>query len=272
MLAPLMLAELSGRRALVTGASGGLGPVIARALHGRGAYVVLSGRRADALEALREDLGERVEVEVADLADRSEVERMAGLSRNVDVLVANAALPASGLLEDFTAEQIDRALDVNLRAPIQMARVAAPEMVARGAGALVFVSSMSGKVSSAGQSLYSGTKFGLRGFAFALHEELRGTGVAVSTIFPGFVRGAGMFADTGLDAPRGTGTSSPEQVAEAVLRGIETGRAEIDVAPLNVRLGVRAGMAAPLVAAAVSRRLGAADVAAEIAARQREKR
>lgn len=267
-----MVSELAGRRALVTGASGGLGPVIARALHGRGAQVVISGRRTEALEALAAELAERVEVEPADLADPADLERLAELSRGLDVLVANAALPASGRLEEFTPDQMDRALDVNLRAPIRMARAAAPEMGARGSGALVFVSSLSGKMATAGQSLYSATKYGLRGFAFALHQELRDSGVGVTTVFPGFVRGAGMFADTGLDAPPGTGTSSPEQVAAAVLRGIETGRAEIDVAPLTVRLGIRAHAVAPSVVAAVSRRLGAAEVAARIAARQRDKR
>ncbi|MEX2195201.1 MAG: SDR family NAD(P)-dependent oxidoreductase [Thermoleophilaceae bacterium] len=267
-----MLSELTGRRALVTGASGGLGPVIARALHARGALVVLSGRRVDALEALAAELGENAEVEPADLSDRADLERMVELSKGLDVLVANAALPASGWLEEFSPEQIDRALDVNLRAPIRMARAAAPEMAARGGGSLVFVSSLSGKMATAGQSLYSATKYGLRGFAFGLHQELRDAGVGVTTVFPGFVSGAGMFADTGLDAPRGTGTSTPEQVAAAVLRGIETRRAEIDVAPLNVRLGVRAHALAPSMVAAISRRLGAADVAAQIAERQREKR
>lgn len=267
-----MLSELTGRRALVTGASGGLGPAIARALHARGALVVLSGRRADALEVLAAELGERVEVEPADLADPADLERMVELSKGLDVLVANAAVPASGRLEEFTPEQIDRALDVNLRAPIHMARAAAPEMLARGSGALVFISSLSGKVTTAGQSLYSATKFGLRGFAFSLHQELHGTGVAVSTVFPGFVSGAGMFADTGLDVPRMTGTRTPEQVARAVLRGIETGRAEIDVAPLNERLGARASGLSPTLVAAITRRLGATQVAAKIAERQREKR
>ena len=267
-----MLSELTGKGALVTGASGGLGPVIARALHAKGAHVVLSGRRRDALESLAAELGTNVEVEPADLADRADVERMAELSRGLDLLVANAALPASGRLEEFTPEQIDRALDVNLRAPVRMARAAAPEMVARGAGALVFVNSLSGKVTTAGQSVYAATKFGLRGFAFSLHQELHGTGVSVSTVFPGFVSGAGMFADTGLDVPRMTGTRTPEQVARAVLRGIETGRAEIDVAPLNERLGARASGLSPTLVAAITRRLGATQVAAEIAERQREKR
>ena len=268
MLRRRMLAELRGSRALVTGASGGIGEVIARTLHAQGASVLLSARRADQLERVAADLGERVETVPADLADRADVARLAQLAKAVDVLVANAALPASGELDSFTPEQIDRALDVNLRAPIQMARAAAPEMVRRGAGHLVFISSVSGKLTTPGQSIYSATKYGMRGFAFSLHGDLHGTGVGVTTVFPGLVSGAGMFADTGLEVPRGTGTRTPEQVAAAVLRGIRTGRAEIDVAPLLERVGLRINGVAPSLVAAVTRRLGARDVAAQFAERQ----
>lgn len=267
-----MALDLHGRRALVTGASGGLGPAIAHALHARGAHVVLSARRIDALEALAAELGERAEVVPGDLAVAGDRERLAELATGADVLVPNAALPASGALDSFTPEEIDRALDVNLRAPIQLARAAVPEMVARGHGGIVFVNSLSGKVATAGQSLYSATKYGLRGFARALREDLHGSGVTVATIFPGFIRDAGMFAETGVRLPPGTGTSTTDDVARAVVRALETGKAEIDVAPLHMRLGARAHAVAPSLAAAITRRLGAADVAAKIAERQRDKR
>jgi len=267
-----MRLDLHGRRALVTGASGGLGPAIARALHARGAHVVLSARRVAALEALAAELGERAEVVPADLAAADDRARLCELAKGVDVLVPNAALPASGPLDSFTPEEIDRALDVNLRAPIQLARAAVPEMVARGRGAIVFVNSLSGKVAAPGQSLYAATKSGLRGFARSLREDLHSSGVTVATIFPGFIRDAGMFADTGVRLPPGTGTSTSEDVAAAVVRAIATGKAEIDVAPLHMRLGARMHEVAPSVAAAVTRRLGAAEVAARIADRQRDKR
>ena len=267
-----MLAELQGRRALVTGASAGIGEVIARALHAEGATVVLSARRADQLERVAADLGERAETVPADLAAAADVARLAGLAKDVDVLVANAALPASGTLDSFTPEQIDRALDVNLRAPIQLARAAVPEMVRRGAGHVVLISSMSGKVTTPGQSLYSATKYGLRGFALSLGGDLHGTGVGVTTIFPGLVSGAGMFADTGLEAPRMTGTRTPEQVAAAVLRGIRDGRAEIDVAPLFERMAGRLAGVAPGFIVAAGRRLGSGEVAARFAERQKGKR
>ncbi len=128
-------------------------------------------------------------------------------------------------------------LEVNLRAPIALARCLAPDMIARGHGHMVFVSSLSGKAASPASSIYSATKFGLRGFALALRADLAPHGVGVSTVLPGFIRDAGMFAEADVTLPRGVGTRSPEQVAEAVMRAIEKNRAEVDVAPLALRLG-----------------------------------
>ena len=262
--------QLTAMRALVTGANGGIGAAIARALHGAGATVVLSGRRADALRPLAEALGARVVL--ADLSDRSAVTRCVDEAGPVDILVANAALPSSGPLLDFEPEQIDRALDVNLRAPIMMARAAARGMRERGRGHIVFISSVSGKVAAPGTSIYSATKFGLRGFALGLREDLHGTGVGVTTIYPGFIRDAGMFADTKVTLPRGVGTRSPEQVADAVLRAIRGNPAEITVAAFEQSLGaLLAGLSHPLVAS-IQRRFGGTAVASEIAAAQAHKR
>ena len=193
--------QLGGSRVLLTGASGGIGRAVARALHGRGARVLLSGRRTEALEGLRAELGGNAEILEADLAEKADVAALAERAGAVDVLVANAGLPASGRLERFTAEEIDRALDVNLRAPIQLTRALVPGMVERGRGHVVFVSSLSGKVASARSALYSATKFGLRGFAGGLREDLHGGGVGVTVVFPSFIRDAGMFADTGVKLP-----------------------------------------------------------------------
>lgn len=264
--------DLGGSRALVTGAAGGLGVAIARALHERGATVVLSGRRADALETLRGELGERAEVVVADLCDRDTVAELPARAGRVDVLVANAALPASGHLESFDSEQLDRALDVNLRAPIQLARALSPAMRERGFGHMVFVSSLAGKVSSPGGSVYSATKFGLRGFALGLREDLHGTGVGVTTVFPGFISEAGMFHDSGAKLPPYIGTRRPRHVAKAVVSGIERDRAEVDVAPLTLRLAAVAAGVAPGPVAAVQRRFGGRDMSSKIARGQESKR
>ncbi len=264
--------DLTGARTLITGATGGIGAAIAQRLYARGAVVVLSGRQPEALERLRAGLGERAEVLVADLADRDQVAALSERAGKVDVLIANAALPASGHLNGFEPAQIDRALDVNLRAPIQLARSLSPAMGERGYGHLVFISSIAGKTSSPGSALYSATKFGLRGFAQGLREDLRTAGVGVTTVFPGFIRDAGMFHDSRAKLPFYVGTRKPDHVAKAVVRGIERDKLEIDVAPLSMRIGVTVAGIAPAKVAAVQRRLGSSDVSAEIARGQADKR
>jgi short-subunit dehydrogenase len=264
--------DLAGSRALITGATGGIGIAIARLLHSRGATVLISGRKAEVLEQLSAELGARVEVLVADLADREQVAALPGRAGAVDVLVANAALPASGQIAGFDPNEIDRALDVNLRAPIMLARDLLPGMTERGYGHLVFVSSLSGKAASPGGSLYSATKFGLRGFAQGLSEDLHSAGVGVSTVFPGFISDAGMFHDSGVKLPRYVTTRTPEQVAKGVVRAIESGKLEVDVAPLGLRVGTAVAGVAPAATAAIQRRFGAHDISADIARGQADKR
>src|SRR6202034_2759088 len=126
---------------------------------------------------------------------------------------------------------------VNLRAPIMLAHDLAPAMVARGRGHLVFVSSLSAKAASPASSLYSATKFGLRGFALALRQDLAPHGVGVSLVSPGVIRDVGMFADSGVQLPPYAGTKTSADVAAAVIRAIEADRAELDVAPAAPRAG-----------------------------------
>jgi short-subunit dehydrogenase len=263
--------KIAGSSVLLTGAAGGLGGAIARALHARGAQLTLTGRHTDdVLESLAGELGARALG--ADLSDRVEVERLLDDAGAVDILIANAGLPASGRLESFSIEELDRALEVNLRAPMALARALLPEMLQRRRGHLLFVSSLASKAPAPGSSVYTATKAGLRGFAAALRMELHGSGVGVSAVFPGFIRDAGFFADTGIELPRGVGTRSPEDVARAVIRAIERDRGEIDVAPLGLRVGAMVSGLAPEVAAGVSRRLGGEAVAREFEEAQRDKR
>jgi short-subunit dehydrogenase len=264
--------QLSGARALVTGATGGIGGAIARGLHARGATVILTGRREEVLEEIRSSLGDRVEIVAADLADTDAPARLAEAAGAVDVLVANAALPASGRVEDFSPEEIDRSLAVNLRAPVQLTRALLPGMLDRGRGHVVFVSSLSGKVASPRSGLYSATKFGLRGFASGLREDVEPLGIGVTVVFPSFISDAGFFAESGAKLPRWVGTRTPEQVADAVVRGVERERAEVDVAPLSLRLGTFVSQLAPVTAARVQRRLGAERIADELSDAQRDKR
>jgi short-subunit dehydrogenase len=262
--------DLRGRTVLLTGATGGIGHAIARAVAARGGSLVLTGRRLDVLEPLADETGGR-----AIACDLSRREDLAGLldeAGAVDVLVANAALPGSGLLTSFSEAEIDAALDVNLRAPMVLARRLAEPMAARRSGHMVFVSSLAGKAASGGGAVYSATKFGLRGFALALREDLRDDGVGVSVVFPGFIRDGGMFHEAGVRLPRFVGTKSPDEVAAGVVTAIERNRPEVDVAPLGLRAGAAFAGIAPGVSAALQRRLGGADVAAQLERGQRDKR
>jgi short-subunit dehydrogenase len=262
--------NLGGRTALVTGASGGLGQAIARALVRRGARVVLTARRVEVLESLAAESGGRAVA--CDLSDRDALVRLVDEAGPVDVLVANAANPGSGHIESFTVEEIDRALDVNLRAPMVLARLMCEGMAERGGGHIVFISSLSGKAATPRTSIYAATKFGLRGFAQGLREDLRPRGVGVSTIFPGFIRDAGMFHEAGTKLPAYVGTKQPDDVASAVVSAIEHDRAEVDVAPLSLRLGTTIASLVPELAANVQRRLGADRIASQMETGQRDKR
>lgn len=262
--------QISGSTVLLTGATGGIGHAIARALSARGAKLILTGRRAEVLEPLATELNARSLV--VDLADRAAVDALAGEAADTDILVANAALPATGTLDSFTVEEIDRALDVNLRAPIVLARALTPRMIERRSGHLVFISSLSGKASTSRTSMYNTSKFGLRGFSNALRGDLHGTGVGVSAIFPGFIRDAGMFADAGVKLPPGIGTKSPEDVAGAVVKAIERDRAEIDVAPVMLRASTVLASLAPELAAKMGRKLGSEDITRQMHEGQSDKR
>ncbi|MGZ8632952.1 MAG: SDR family NAD(P)-dependent oxidoreductase, partial [Solirubrobacteraceae bacterium] len=205
--------NLAGRSVLLTGATGGLGHTIARRLRAEGAELILTGRRADVLELIAAETQARALA--VDLADAAAVQRLASECADVDVLVANAGLPGTGQLTSLSVEQVDRALAVNLRAPMVLARELVEHMVARRSGHIVLMSSLAGKVGAPRSSVYSATKFGLRGFAQSLRQDLRPSGIGVSAIFPGFVRDAGMFHDTGTKLPPGLGTVAPDAVADA---------------------------------------------------------
>ena len=248
------MTELRGSTALVTGAYGGIGHAIAVALSREGCQVIVSGRKPDLLEKVASEVGGRAIV--ADLAVRADLDRLLSETGTIDIAVMNAALPASGDIGDWSQDQIDRALEVNLGNPIAMTRALLPGFRARGSGHFVFISSLSGKAASKGGALYAATKFGLRGFAHGLHADLMGSGVGCSVVNPGFVSDAGMFAKSGAALPRGARTVSPEQVAEGVVKVIRTGKAELDVAPLALKLGASVGSLVPGISARVQARIG----------------
>ena len=261
---------LSGAHVLLTGANGGIGRALAHELARAGAVVTVSGRREAEVTALAQEIGGRALV--ADLSDRDGVAGLVAEAGRVDVLVANAALPAAGELLDFSVDDLDRALEVNLRAPLVMARLLLEPMVARGTGHLAFIGSLSGVAATPKASLYNASKFGLRGFALALRQELHGTGVGVSHVAPGFIRDAGMFADSGATPPPGVGTRTPADVATATRDAVERDRGEVVVASLSLRLGSLLGGTAPGAAARFSRLVGANKTTDALAAGARHKR
>ncbi|WP_016910012.1 SDR family NAD(P)-dependent oxidoreductase [Streptomyces xiaopingdaonensis] len=262
--------QIAGETVLLTGATGGVGRVLARRVTEAGADLIVTGRDADALRELAEELGARWIP--ADVSDPQQVAELAERCPDVRVLLANAALPASGDLLEYAPEQVARALEVNLGSAVLLARLLAPAMVDAGRGHLAFVGSMSGKAATPYSSLYTATKFGLRGFAHALRLDLGAAGVGVSLTQPGFVGGAGMFARTGAPLPRGARPVTPDQVASAVLRAVAENRAEINVAPLGLRVRCALAVQFPSVAAWLAGR-GAPDPSTEqIVAAQRSSR
>ena len=251
--------QIDGARVLLTGAAGGLGQAIARELKRRGAVLVLSGRNEGGLRTLAGQLG-GAEILVADLADDDDVERVAAAARNVDVVVANAGVGTDPPVQDDSAELIDRSVAINLRAPMVTATAfVQSRLAAKAAGHVVLVGSIASVVASPGTRLYNATKFGLRGFGLSLREELRDSAVGVSIVEPGFIRDAGMFAESGISLPKGVRTKSPEQVGDAVCDAIENNRAEVVVAPLEMKAAAKLAAISPQLAAAIQRRARAQD-------------
>ncbi len=255
-----MTVNLYGARVLLTGATGGIGHAIARALRARGAELVLTGRRTDVLADLAAEVGGTTIA--CDLSDATALTKLMAEVGDIDVLVANAALPGVGAMVDYTEDDIDRDLDVNLRAPIVLTQWATKQMVPRGRGHIVLIGSISGRATSPLSSMYNATKFGLRGFALAHRDDLHGTGVGISIVEPGFVSDAGMFADSGMPLPKGVKAVRPEAVAAKVVRAIDKDLGEVMVAPTSLKVLSAVALVAPGFASAVGRKAGAADIVA----------
>jgi len=265
--------ELAGRSALLTGATGGLGRAIALALAERGTKLVLSGRKAEALATLAAELpGDDHRTVPTDLAEAGAAEKLAAEAGDVDVLVANAGLPGTGRLPDYSAEQLTGTLRVNLEAPILLARAMEPGMLERGSGHMVFVASLSGKSATPLSSVYNATKFGLRGFALGLRADLDPRGIGVSIVSPGTIREAGMYSDSGAPPIKGLGTGTPSQVADAVVRAIEHNKVEVTVAPLQQRMLAHFALATPGLSVKIASGDAGQKAAAAVADGQSSKR
>ncbi len=253
--------EIEGRRILLTGATGGLGTAIAEALSGRGAELVLSGRRTTELAALAGRTGGTALT--ADLADPQGLEALCAAAREVDIVVANAGVGCDVPVAALGGHDIDAAMDVNLRGPIHLATSFAQSRIEQHQpGAVVVMGSLAGLATTPGNCLYNATKFGLRGFALSLREDLSPYGIGVSIVEPGFIRDAGMFAESGRELPKVVRTNTPRDVALGVVDAITNDRAEVFVAPVELRVAATLATAAPALNAWAQRRIGAAEMAA----------
>ena len=229
--------ELGGRTAIVTGASRGIGPYICRALAAEGMNIVLAARSLSGLDqvsAALQSAGAQTLVVSTDVADahnrKTLVEQAVARFGAVDVLVNNAGIETAGEYATTGPAEIEQLLAVNLTAAMQLAREVLPGMLQRRRGHIVNIASLAGKAPVPYNVPYAASKAGLLGFSRSLHAELRGTGVGVSAISPGFVSDAGMFHDSSqlatVKASRMLGTSTPGHVAAAVVRAIRTNKVD----------------------------------------------
>ena len=186
--------RLDGKAALVTGASGGIGAAIARVLHRQGAAVILSGTRADALEALAAELGERAHACPADLRDPASAEALINAAEAaagpLHVLVNNAGMTRDGLALRMKDDDWQQVMDVDLAAPFRLARAALRGMLRRRAGRIIGIGSVVGATGNAGQANYAAAKAGLVGMSKALAQEVGSRGITVNVVAPGFVETA----------------------------------------------------------------------------------
>ncbi|KPH82256.1 3-oxoacyl-[acyl-carrier-protein] reductase [Bosea vaviloviae] len=183
--------DLTGKKALVTGATGGLGGAIARMLHGQGATVALSGTRAEALEALATELGERAVIVPCNLADKDSVEALVPAAEEklggLDILVNNAGVTKDNLFLRLKDEDWDSVIAVNLTAAFRLSRAAVKSMMRRRYGRIISIGSVVGTTGNPGQGNYAASKAGLIGMSKALAAEVASRNITVNVVAPGFI-------------------------------------------------------------------------------------
>ena len=268
--------ELTGRTALVTGASKGIGTYIARALAREGMNLVLTARSAEALEELRQEVEAlAIPADVSDKADlQALVVRAISEFGSIDLLVNNAGMLLTLAYHKVFPQEIDDLIRVNLAGPMFLSWLVLPGMLERGSGHIVNVASLAGKYGPAYNELYSSTKAALIAFTQSFRASYRESGVSASAVCPGFVE-TGMYARSrkhGLRAPRVLGSTTPEAVAAAVVRAVKKDQPEIILNPGPIRLILALPTLMPGIAEWARRQIGADTLyrkAAEIRAQRR---
>lgn len=185
--------DLTGKTALVTGATGGIGAEIAKALHAQGAHVVLSGTREAVLQELASGLGERASIAAANLSDAAAVDGLieaaeAAAGQPIDILVANAGITKDGLLLRMKDEDWEAVLKVNLESYFRLSRAAVKGMMRRRSGRIIGITSVVGVTGNPGQANYAASKAGMIGFSKALAQEVASRGITVNCVAPGFIQ------------------------------------------------------------------------------------
>ncbi len=186
--------DLTGRKALVTGATGGLGEAIARTLHAQGATVGIHGTRQEKLDELAAELGDRVQVFPADLSDREAVKQLGQKAEadlgGVDILVNNAGITRDGLFVRMSDEDWDKVLEVNLGSAFRLTRELTHPMMRRRYGRIINITSIVGVTGNPGQANYCASKAGMIGFSKSLAQEIASRNVTVNCVAPGFIESA----------------------------------------------------------------------------------
>ena len=228
-----MKRDLTMTRAVVTGATGGIGAAVSRALLARGAHVLLVGRNESALiasQAAAADYAGRVDIQRCDITsagDRADLARRAR-SWNANLLVNCAGVSGHGVLDEFNDDQIVAAIATNLTAPILLCRDFVPLLAGRPGAGIINVGSVIGAIALPAYSVYAASKFGLRGFSEALRRELSNSGIALQYLAPRATRTTFNSAEVdGINATLGNAVDAPERVAAAFIALYESGRPQM---------------------------------------------
>lgn len=230
----MIVTTIAGKTVLLTGASRGIGEHIARALAAKQATVIGVSRSLDGLERICAEVdhlggkGISMPFDISNVAELpvlvQQIEQRFG---GVDILINNAGIEIYRAFSDYALADIQSVLSINLIAAMELTRLVLPSMLNRSSGHIVNIASLAAKKGHPYDSIYSASKAGLLMWADALRQELASTGVGISTICPGYISGQGMLADTGVPAPSLAGTSTPAQVAIALIKAIEQNQGEV---------------------------------------------